>query len=73
MAALDRRAFCRSGRAVNDFQPIGSFARAIVLRAIENCADPVERKRRIMLAREHAFLSDQEAADWLAILEVRAA
>ncbi len=52
---------------------IGHFAKPIVERCIANCEDPVEKKRRVLLARENGILTDQEAEDWLRILEVQAA
>jgi hypothetical protein len=54
-------------------KPIGSFAKAIVENCIANCDDPTEKKRRVLLARDNGILSDQEAEDWLRILEVQAA
>ena len=58
---------------MNDPLPFHGLAQGIVVRAIEQCDDPAERKERIMIAREHGVITQQEAADWLAILELRAA
>lgn len=44
--------------------------RSLVIRAIEAEADPAEQKARIMIARGHGHLSDREAADWIAILQL---
>lgn len=54
-------------------QSIGEVAKGIVEQQIKACADPAERKEMILIAREEGVLTDQEAADWIAILEVRAA
>lgn len=58
---------------MNGAVPIGSLARDLVLHCIECCEDPAERKERIMIAREQGVLTEQEATDWLAILELQAA
>lgn len=59
---------------MSDGQSFGDLARALVIRCIEAEADnPSEQKARVMIAREHGHLSDQEAEDWLRILELEAA
>lgn len=40
----------------------GTLFKAIILRCIENCDDPADRKERIMIAREHGHIDDNEAA-----------
>ncbi|WP_182849679.1 hypothetical protein [Pelagerythrobacter aerophilus] len=47
---------------------LGDILRGLVIRAIEAESDPAEQKARIMIARGHGHLTDQEAADWIAIL-----
>lgn len=44
--------------APTSFSMIG---KAIILRAIEHCNDPADKKWRIMLAREHGHLTGEEA------------
>lgn len=58
---------------MSDARPIGSLAKAVVEFCIAQCDDPVERKERILHAREIGLFSDAETADWLAIYDVRAA
>lgn len=52
---------------------IGDLAKAIIERKIGEETDPAARKELILIAREEGVLTDQEAADWIAICEVRAA
>lgn len=54
-------------------KPIGGFVKAIVENCITNCDDRAEKKRRVLLCRDNGLINDQEAADWLRILEVEAA
>lgn len=54
-------------------QPISSLAKIVVERAIMGSADLDERKERIMVARQEGIFTDQEAADWIAIIEAKAA
>ena len=49
---------------------IGDVLRGLVIRAIEAETDAAEQKARIMIARGHGHLTDQEAADWIAILDL---
>ncbi len=51
----------------------GSIARALVLNKIHTAPDDHIRKERIMIAKDAGLLTDQEAADWIAILDLRAA
>lgn len=51
----------------------GSLARALVLNLINTAPDDHIRKLRIMIAREEGILSEQEATDWIAILDLREA
>ena len=46
---------------------IGEALRRIVLRMIDAETDPSERKARIMIARQHGHLSDEEAEDWIVL------
>ena len=53
---------------MNDF---GTILRGIVIRCIEAEHDnPAEQKARILIARQHGHLTDQEAEDWLRILNL---
>lgn len=45
----------------------------MVLSFITNEPDPAERKARILIARQHGHLTDREAEDWIAILDLKAA
>lgn len=54
-------------------QSIGALAKAIIERKIGEESDPASRKELILIAREEGVLTDQEAADWIAICEVKAA
>jgi hypothetical protein len=47
--------------------------KGLVLAMINTAPDDAVRKQRILIARQEGILSDQEAEDWLAILELRAA
>ena len=53
-------------------ETIGSVAKQLVELAIMQ-GTPSERKERILIAREEGVFTDQEAADWLRILDVEAA
>lgn len=68
---------CKDGKFVIDFateaRPVGELAKSIVERIIAGAPDAVARKECILVAREAGVLTDQEASDWIAILEVRAA
>lgn len=49
-------------------------ARRLVVRLIEaEAGDPAEQKERILIARQHGHLTDREAEDWIALLELQAA
>lgn len=49
-------------------------ARRLVLRLIEaEAGNPAEQKERILIARAHGHLTDREAEDWIAVLELKAA
>lgn len=61
------------GAVLNEPQPVGGLFKGIVERAIVNCADPAERKRRILIARETGVFSESEAIDWLRLLGLEAA
>lgn len=52
---------------------IGSLAREIVVRAITECPDPALRKERVLIAREHGLLTEEEAADLIGIFRDEAA
>jgi hypothetical protein len=52
---------------------IGDLAREIVLRAITNCTDFSDRKARILIAREHGLIDDDDAAALIKIYELEAA
>lgn len=55
-------------------QSFGDILRGLVIRAIEaEAGNPAEQKARIMIARECGQLTDEEAEDWLRILELEAA
>lgn len=50
---------------------LADILHALVIRAIEaEVGNSAEQKARIMIAREHGHLSDQETTDWLALLEL---
>ena len=46
----------------------GEAARNLVIAMIKAAPTAAEQKARIMIARGHGHLTDQEAADWIAIL-----
>jgi hypothetical protein len=53
---------------------LNDVARRLVLRLIESeHGDPAEQKARIMIALQHGHLSEREAEDWIAVLELKAA
>lgn len=54
-------------------KPIGVIAKALVLSMIHTAPDEHIRKRRILIAREEGIITDKEAEDWIAILELRTA
>lgn len=58
---------------VNMPQPIGNLFKAIVERAIVGCDDPVQRKERILIARETGVFTEREAQDWIQLLGLEAA
>lgn len=41
--------------------------RGLILGLIHRETDPAEKKARILIAREHGHLTDEEASDWIAI------
>ena len=45
----------------------GNLFRGVVLSMIASERDPVERKARVMIAREHGHLSDDEAEDLIVL------
>lgn len=66
---------CQHGKFVitleDTARPIGELAKAMVERAIAGAPDAATRKERVLIARETGVLTDQEASDWIAILEVQ--
>lgn len=59
---------------MNDPLTLNDIARRLVLRLIETEAgNAAEQKARIIIARQHGHLTDSEAQDWLAVLELKAA
>ena len=53
---------------------LNDVARRLVMRLIEaEAGNPHEQKQRILIAREHGHLSDREAEDWIAVLDLKAA
>lgn len=57
----------------NGCKPFGPLAKALVLNQINTAPDDHIRKERIMIAKDAGLLTDQEADDWIAILDLRAA
>lgn len=57
----------------SDAKPFGTIAKGLVQAMISSAPDDATRKERVLIARQEGILSDQEAEDWLAILELRAA
>jgi hypothetical protein len=51
----------------------GTAARDFVLNLIDCCPDPAEKKARILIAREHGHLTDEEAEDWIVACGLEAA
>jgi hypothetical protein len=51
----------------------GWLFRGLVLALIERETDPAEKKARIMIAREHGHLTDQEAEEWIVLAGLEAA
>lgn len=47
--------------------------RRVIMRTIEQCDDPHERKERIMIAHGDGHLTDGEASDLITILGLKAA
>lgn len=45
----------------------------LIIRTIEQCDDPVERKERIIIAHGDGHLTDREATDLINILGLKAA
>lgn len=45
----------------------------LIIRTIEQCDDPAERKERIMIAHGDGHFDDREAADLINILGLQAA
>ena len=41
------------------------FTRDLIVTLIHYERDPAEKKARIMIAREHGHITDQEAEDWI--------
>lgn len=58
---------------MSEAKRIGTIAHGLVVAMIQSAPDDTVRKRRIMIAREEGILTEQEAEDWLALLELRAA
>ena len=54
-------------------QPFGSIAKAFVLSMIECCADPAERKARIMIACQHGHITAEEAEEYIVLQGLEAA
>ena len=54
-------------------EALHTAATAIMLRFVASEPDPIERKARIIIMHQDGHLSDQEAADWIAILDLKAA
>lgn len=52
---------------------IREILRRVIIRSIEQCADPVERKQRIMIAHADGHLTDSEVSDLINILGLKAA
>lgn len=59
---------------MTDSLTLKDVARRLVLRLIEaEAGNPAEQKARIMIALEHGHISEREAQDWIAVLELKAA
>lgn len=54
-------------------QEFGSLARSFVLNLIDCCADPAEKKARIMIALENGHITAEEAEDWIVVCGLEAA
>lgn len=54
-------------------QAFGTVSRSFVLSMIGCCADPAEKKARIMIALEHGHITEEEAEDWIAACGLEAA
>lgn len=52
---------------------IKDILRRVILRSIEQCQCPAERKERILIARADGHLTDSEASDLIIILGLKAA
>lgn len=52
---------------------IKEILRRVIIRSIEQCADPGERKDRIMIAHADGHLTDSEVSDLISILGLKAA
>jgi hypothetical protein len=51
----------------------GSLFRGLIFALIARETDPSEQKARILIAREHGHLTDQEAEDWIVLAGLEAA
>lgn len=59
---------------MSELLTLADVARRLVVRLIEaEAGSPEEQKERILIARQHGHLSDSEAEDWIALLELKAA
>lgn len=52
---------------------LGDVLKRLIIRSIEQCDDPQERKERIMIARADGHLTGTEASDLITILGLKAA
>lgn len=51
----------------------GQLFRGIILALIARETDPAEQKARILIARDHGHLTDEEAEEWLVLAGLEAA
>lgn len=58
---------------MSDARPIGSIVRGLVLSAIDTCPNLETKRERIRIALNCGILTDEEAAEKLAIVERMAA
>lgn len=52
---------------------ISDVLRRVILRSIEQCSDPAERKERIMIAHGDGHLTDAQVSDLILVLDLKAA
>lgn len=58
---------------MSEAMTLKDILRRVIMRTIEQCDDPHERKERIMIAHGDGHLTDGEASDLITILGLKAA